>query len=194
MPPTLAARLPLRRKLLPMAFLASTLLVASAPSAAAQETRVSPHETISTVVDGNRLTVVYGRPYIRNPKTGAPRKIWGGLVPYGKVWRMGADEATLLITQKPIVLGGTPVSAGAYTLFLQPEADGSAALILNRQIGQWGEEYDPAQTFARIALTRTTLAAPVTQFTMAIGKQSGGGLLRLSWESTAFAAPFTVVH
>ena len=53
----------------------------------------SPHETTSAVIDGNRVTIVYGRPYTKNPKTGEARKIWGGLVAYGKVWRTGADEA-----------------------------------------------------------------------------------------------------
>src|SRR5476649_1075231 len=95
----------------------------------AQQKRISPHETISAVVDGNRVTIVYGRPYTKDPKTGGPRKIWGGLVPYGKIWRTGADEATLLITQKPIVFGDTTIPAGAYTLFTLPQEDGTAKLI-----------------------------------------------------------------
>src|SRR3954467_3407211 len=86
----------------------------------AQQKRVSPHETISSVVDGNRVTVVYGRPYTKDPKSGDPRKIWGGLVPFGKVWRTGADEATLLITQQPIPMGDTTIPAGAYTLYTLP--------------------------------------------------------------------------
>ena len=69
----------------------------------AQQKRISPHETISKVIDGNRVTIVYGRPYTKDPTTGQNRKIWGELVPYGEVWRTGADEATLLITQKPIL-------------------------------------------------------------------------------------------
>src|SRR5271156_6227143 len=95
----------------------------------AQRKRVSPHETTGAVVDGNRVTVVYGRPYTKDPKSGEIRKIWGGLVPYGSVWRTGADEATLLITQKPILIGGTTVPAGAYTLFTLPNEDGTAKLI-----------------------------------------------------------------
>ena len=107
-------------------------LIASSLPLMAQRQRVSPHDTISSVIDGNRITVVYGRPYTKDPKSGEVRKIWGGLVPYGKVWRTGADEATLLITQKPLVLGGTAIPAGAYTLFTLPQADGSAKLIVNR--------------------------------------------------------------
>ncbi len=77
-------------------------------------------KTISAVIDGNRVMVTYGRPYTKNPRSGEVRKIWGGLVPYGKVWRTGADEATILITQKPITLGGAAVPAGAYTLWTLP--------------------------------------------------------------------------
>src|SRR5580692_8210503 len=97
-------------------------VMGSAPLSA-QRARTSPHETISTKIDGNRVTIVYGRPYSKDPKTGEIRKIWGSLVPLGKVWRTGADEATLLITQKDIVLGGTTIPAGAYTLFTFPAED-----------------------------------------------------------------------
>src|ERR1022692_4198321 len=97
----------------------SALLIAavvlSASPLMAQQKRVSPHETISSVIDGNRVTIVYGRPYTKDPRSGEARKIWGGLVPFGKVWRTGADEATTLITQKPVLIGETTVPAGAYT-------------------------------------------------------------------------------
>ena len=158
----------------------------------AQQKRVSPHETISAVIEGNRVTVVYGRPYTKDPKTGEPRKVWGGLVPNGKVWRTGSDEATLLITQKPIVLGGTPIPAGAYTLFTWPEESG-AKLIVNKQLGQWGLQYDEKQDLARVDLKKEALEKPLDQFTMAVEKNpSGGGVLKLSWENTQYSVPFTV--
>ena len=170
----------------------TTLLLGTLPSTAqAQEKRLSPHETISTVVNGNRVTVVYGRPYTTKPGTTVARKIWGGLIPYDKVWRLGADEATLLITQKALVIGGATVPAGAYTLFLLPAADGTAKLIISKQIGQWGEEYDAAQDLARVDLTKTTLDQPVTQFTLAILKSPAGGAIQISWENTAYSIPFT---
>jgi hypothetical protein len=159
----------------------------------AQQKRVSPHETIGAMVDGDRVTIVYGRPYTRSPKTGEMRKIWGGLVPYGKVWRMGADEATLLITQKPIVVGGTTVPAGACTLFMLPEENGAAKLIINKQIGQWGLQYDEKEDIARVDLQKAALEKPVDQFTMAIAEESsGGGTLKLIWENAEFSVPFTV--
>jgi hypothetical protein len=155
--------------------------------------RTSPHDTISLSTDNNRVTVVYGRPYTKDPKTGAPRKIWGSLVPAGQVWRTGADEATLLITQRPISLGGTTLPAGCYTLFTLPAADGSAKLVVNRQIGQWGTQYDASQDFARIDLKKDSLAAPLDQFTITLTKNpTGGGVLTLAWESTQYSVPFTV--
>jgi hypothetical protein len=162
----------------------------------AQQKRISPHETISKVIDGNRVIIVYGRPYTKDPTTGQDRKIWGGLVPYGEIWRTGADEATLLITQKPIMIGETTIPAGAYTLRTVPNEDGTAKLIINKQIGQWGigpGSYDKEQDLARTDLTKEVLDTPVDQFTMAIVKNSsGGGILKMMWETTAFSTPFTV--
>jgi hypothetical protein len=159
----------------------------------AQQKRVSPHETIGAAIDGNRITIVYGRPYTKDPKSGEPRKIWGGLVPYGKVWRTGADEATLLVTQKPIVIGETTIPAGSYTLYTLPNEDGTAKLIINKQIGQWGTQYDEKQDLARVDLKKEALDPPADQFTMAIAKNpAGGGVLKLMWETTQFSVPFTV--
>jgi hypothetical protein len=165
-------------------------LLVSAPLAA----RTSPHETVSVKIDGNRVTVVYGRPYSKNPKTGEIRKIWGELVPYGEIWRTGADEATLLITQKDIDLGGTTIPAGAYTLFTLPAKDGSAKLVVNRQIGQWGNDpYDASRELARIDLKEDSLAAPVSQFTMSVEKNpGGGGILKLMWEDRQYSVPYAV--
>jgi hypothetical protein len=146
----------------------------------------SPHETTSRVVDGSRVTIVYGRPYMKG------RQIWGDLVPYGKVWRTGSDEATLLITQKPIVMGGTTIPAGAYTLFTLPNADGSAKLIINKEIGQWGigpGSYDEKQDLARVDLKKDTLETPVEEFTMAITRD---GELKMSWDKTQYSVSFTV--
>jgi len=163
------------------------------PASAQQRVRTSPHDTLSTVVDGSRIMFVYGRPFAKDPKTGVVREIWGSLVPFGKVWRTGADEATLLLTQKALVIGGTPVPAGVYSIFTQPEADGSAKLIINKQFGHWGTQYDAKLDFARVDLTKESLAAPVEQFTLAIDKlPAGGGVLRLSWASIQYSVPFSV--
>ncbi|HEX9048337.1 MAG TPA: DUF2911 domain-containing protein, partial [Verrucomicrobiae bacterium] len=169
-------------------FMAIAAIIATVLPAVAQQKRVSPHETINGRIDGNMITVTYGRPYTKSPKTGEVRKIWGGLVPYGKVWRTGADEATTLITQKPLVFGNVTVPAGAYTVWTLPAEDGSAKLIINKQIGQWGVgpgSYDEKNDVARIDMTKTALETPVDQFTIAVAKNSaGGGELKMMWENT----------
>lgn len=176
-----------------------TTLLAALPLVAQEQQRAhstggaSPHETTSTVINGDRVTLTYGRPYTKKPGTDEIRKIWGGLVPYGQVWRTGADEATILITQKPIVIGDTTVPAGAYTLFTLPAEDGSAKLIINKQIGQWGLQYKESEDLARVDMKKETLDNPVDQFTMAIARNpAGGGILKMSWENTQYSVPFTV--
>ena len=178
-----------------------TALLTALPLMAQQRQRISPHETTGSVIDGNRVTIVYGRPYTKDPKTGEPRKVWGNpkLVPYDKIWRTGADEATLLITQEPIVIGGTTVPAGAYTLWTLPKED-SAKLMINKQIGQWGINprdpktvYDEKLNVAEVDMKKETLDTPVDQFTMAVARNpSGGGIIKMSWENTQFSVPFTV--
>src|ERR1043166_7578775 len=96
--------------------LLSVALVTTVPLRAA-ENRVSPHETVKATIDGNELTIVYGRPYSKKPGGTEIRKIWGGLVPWNEAWRIGADEATLLTTKSPIVIGAMAVPAGTYSLY-----------------------------------------------------------------------------
>jgi hypothetical protein len=183
-------------RIFPSAFLFLAALLVAAPAASAQQKRLSPHETISQRVGGALVTVVYGRPYSKDPKAAgpdaAPRVIWGVLVPYGKVWRTGSDEATLLVVEKPIVLGGTPIPAGAFSLYTLPAADGSAQLIVNSQVGQWGLTYNPARDIARIDLTRADLDHSVDQFTMGLAKAPGGGVLKMMWEKTQYSVTYTL--
>jgi hypothetical protein len=153
----------------------------------------SPHETTSAVIDGNRVTITYGRPFTKHPRSGEVRKIWGGLVPYGKAWRMGSDEATLLLTQQPITLGGTEVPAGAYTLYMVPDETGASKLAISKKVGGWGVPVDEKNDLARVDLTKAATASPVDQFTMAVAKNpSGGGVIKISWENTEYTVPFSV--
>jgi hypothetical protein len=180
----------------------TTLIVAAVvlgalPLLAQPKTRVRPQATITAEIDGNNLKLVYSRPYSKDPKSGEIRKIWGKLVPYGKVWRTGANEATLLTTAQPIVLGGTEIPAGTYSLFTVPVENGTSKLIINKKTGQWGVPYkeadEAANELARIDLKKDVLDKTVDQFTMAIEKNpAGGGVIKLMWENTQFSVPFTV--
>ena len=175
--------------------LTSTPLLAQ-PKRAASTGGNSPHETTSTVIGdrrtGCRVTITYGRPFTKDPKTGEDRKIWGGLVPYGKAWRMGADEATTLITQQALAFGETTLPAGAYTLYLVPEETGVTKLAFSSKLGGWGVPVDESHDIARVDAKKETLEKAVDQFTIAIGKDEAGGVLKLSWETTQFSIPFTV--
>jgi len=170
-----------------------TVAMVGAQPAMAQHKRLSPHETISNVIDGNRVTITYGRPYTIKPGTTEVRKIWGGLVPYGEPWRMGADEATQLTTQEPLEIGGKTIPAGAYTLYMVPEENGASQLAISTRIGQWGIPVDTSHDLARVDLKKEALDKPVDQFTMAIARSpSGGGVIKMMWEKTEFSVPFTV--
>jgi hypothetical protein len=159
---------------------------------------VSPHETISGVIGdrrtGNRVTITYGRPYTKDPKTGAPRKIWGGLVAWDKADRLGADEATLLITQQPLVVGETTIPAGAYTLYIVPSESGATKLAFSSNLGKWGVPVDESKDVTRVDLAKATLPSSVDQLTIGIENDSvtGGGVIKIQWETTQFSLPFTV--
>ncbi|MGO9913287.1 MAG: DUF2911 domain-containing protein [Isosphaeraceae bacterium] len=192
----------MRRLALAVTLVAAATLVSStsamAQAAKKKRQRISPHETITATIDGDEVKLVYGRPYTTKPGTTEARKIWGGLVPFGKVWRTGADEATLLTTAMPIEIGGTSLPAGTYSLFTVPaEGDGTSKLVINKKTGQWGIPYnetaEKANELARVDLKKTTLDKKVDQFTMAIEPQAGaGGELKMMWEDTQYSIPFTV--
>jgi hypothetical protein len=116
----------------------------------------------------------------------------GGLVPYGRVWRTGANAATTFVTEADLVIGNARVPRGTYTLYSLPTATGWT-LIVNRQTGQWGTQYDPSRDLVRIPMQVATLRQPVEQFTIALEKgTSGASTLALSWENTRATVPFRV--
>src|SRR5258707_527539 len=165
-------------------FILSALVLTASPLLAQEKKpRVSPHETVNATVGDAKITIVYGRPYSKDAKSAEKRKMGGGLVPYGKVWRMGADEATLLTTDKDISIGGTAIGAGTYSLYLWPE-EGGAKLIVNKQTGQWGTKNDEKQDLVRIDLKKEAIAKPVDQFTIAVDN----GTLKLMWEDVQYSA------
>ena len=166
----------------------SLSLVVALPAVAQEKQRVSPHETVKADIDGATVTIVYGRPYSKDPKSGATRKIWGELVPFGKVWRTGADEATLLTTTQALDIGGTNIPAGTYSLFTLPDEKGGAKLIVNKQTGQWGTKYDEKQDLARIDMKKDAADKAADQFTIALDKNpAGGGTLKMTWENTQYS-------
>lgn len=162
--------------------------------------RASPHETVSGYVGGDRrsgtfITITYGRPYTIKPGTTLVRKIWGGQVPWDKADRLGADEATTLITPLPLLVAGTTIPAGAYTLYIVPSENGVSKLAFSTNIGKWGIPVDEKNDLGRFDLKKETLPQPVDQLTIAIANEPAtpnSGVIKIAWETTQFSLPFTV--
>ena len=140
--------------------------------------RPSPHDTTEVALQNKKVTIEYGRPFLKG------RKVGQELAPYGKVWRTGADEATALNTEIDLTIGGANVPAGKYTLYTLP-SDGTWKLIINKQTGQWGTKYDESQDLARVDMKKTALPQSVEQFTISFDKKSENTAdLNLDWENT----------
>lgn len=168
-------RLPRRLALAGVCF---ALAVMCLPHAAAQPNeRVSPHEKVEGVIGGKTLTIEYGRPSLKG------RELFGNLIPFGQVWRLGADEATKLTTPVDIEINGLKVPAGIYSLFMLVADDGTTQLIVNKVPNQWGAfKYDAAQDLGRVSIAGSR-DNPVTE-TLTIGIESSGdkaGRIRFAW-------------
>lgn len=161
-----------------------------APLAAQGNLKAAPSGRASTVVTLSpprvqgqpapkalKLSIDYGVPVARG------RAVAGALADdLGKVWRLGANEATTLTTEADLVIGGTAVPKGTYSLFAET-TKGAWKLIVSKKTGQWGTEYDQAMDLARIPLKARTLSSPVEAFVMQLIPSNTGakGELRFAW-------------
>jgi hypothetical protein len=145
----------------------------------------SPRDTARATIGTAHVVIDYGRPSKRG------RDIFGGLVPYGQVWRTGANAATVLQTDQPLWIDTLKVPAGTYTLYTLPSATGWQ-LIVNKEVGQWGLVYHPEFDLGRVPMTvATTTASPaVEKFLIKVGK----GWLRLRWDTTVVQVPLATSH
>jgi Protein of unknown function (DUF2911) len=147
-----------------------------------KNSRPSPPATAACDLGGGKtITVDYSSPRAKG------RKVFGGLVPYGEVWRAGANEATTFVTTSDVMIGGTHVPAGSYTLFTIPNKD-KWTLIISKKTGEWGIPYPGAdQDLARVDMKVSATSAPVENFTIAFDKAASGCTLRMAWETTKAA-------
>jgi hypothetical protein len=112
------------------------------------------------------------------------RKIYGDLVPFGEVWRTGANEATTFVAGADVAVGGKTVPAGNYTIFTVPNS-GKWTLIVNKKTGEWGIPYKyERDELARVDMNVSKLPAPVENFTIGYDKSGSGCTLRIDWETT----------
>lgn len=146
-------------------------------------TSLSPRDAVHADLGGATLSVDYSRPFARG------RVLLGGIIPYDRVWRTGANAATHLTITAPIRLAGVPLEEGTYTLWTLPSRD-RVQLIINRQTGQWGTGYGPAHDIARVDMETETLQEPVEQFTIRVDPV--GPRLIMEWGTFRWSAPIEV--
>ena len=142
----------------------------------------SPHVQVAWEVDGANISVTYGRPHLRD------RTIGETVEPLdGSVWRLGADEATTFVTDGDLMVGGTHVPAGEYTLWTLTTGD-ATELIVNAETGQWGTEYDSSRDLGRTPMTVGSLDTPADQLTLHMENRE----LRFEWGSMVASVPIFV--
>jgi hypothetical protein len=170
----------------------AVVAVAFAAAASAQQTKEihpgrggSPHIQTEWTVDGAKISIQYGRPYLKG------RTVGKEVAPFGKPWRTGADEATTLVTDKPLKFGSLSVPAGTYTLFTLP-GETEWQLIVSKATGEWGTQYAEAQDLGRTPMKAEKAASPVEQLTISIDDTPAGGTLKVSWGDKVASIPFTV--
>src|SRR3954454_11421574 len=135
--------------------------------------------------DGKTITVDYSSPRMKG------RKIFGDLVPYGQVWRTGANEATKFVTTAGLSVEGKDVPAGSYTIFTVPAQD-KWTLIINKHTGEWGIPYKyESEELARVPMSQSSTSSPVENFTIAFDQTGNACTLQLSWENTQASVKFS---
>jgi len=153
----------------------------------------SPVATTMVAFGGKEIRISYHAPSMHG------RQILGGLVPYGQVWRAGANEATLLHTDLDLTIGSLAVPKGDYSIYVLPE-EKQWTLIVNKQTGQWGihedgsTTEDPAEDLGRVVMKLSKPAAPIETFAIALTKltkDGNQGSLAMSWENTVAMVDFT---
>ncbi|MGI9089619.1 MAG: DUF2911 domain-containing protein [Gemmatimonadaceae bacterium] len=143
----------------------------------------SPNEIERDAVGGQTVVATYGSPRKRG------RVILGNVVPYDRIWRTGANEATVLVFDHDLSIAGTTLPAGAYSIWTLPERDGTVQLIINKQHGQWGTDYDPAQDVVRIPMQVTVAPTPSENMAISINGSGNASQLRISWDTFVWSVP-----
>jgi hypothetical protein len=158
-----------------------TLLAALALVVPAFSQYTSPPAETSATVGGKKITITYCAPSMHD------RKIFGGLEPYGKVWRAGANEATALHTEADLQIKKLTIPKGDYTLYVWLDAK-QWQLIVNKQTGQWGLDYDQSRDLGRVPMDMTKPPAPIDTFKITLTNSK----LQLEWENTIASVPVVV--
>jgi hypothetical protein len=166
----------IRKPGLILGFALAALVAGAIPSEA--QVASPPASAACKFTDGKTIAVNYSSPRMRG------RKIFGELVPYGEVWRAGADNATSFVPTADVIVGGKSVPAGKYTIFILP-SPAKWTLIISKQFGEFGIPYPGEQyDFARVEMKVSKLSAPVENFTISFDPAGSSCAMRLDWETT----------
>lgn len=150
---------------------------------AAQNQRVSPLNVVTSRYKDTYLKIVYSQP----SKKG--REIFGGIVPFGRVWRTGANEATEITLTTDITLGGKELKAGTYSMFTIPGED-RWTIIINADVGLWGSyNYNPKRDVLRLDVPVTTTQEAIELFNISIDSNNDKAEIYISWDRTKVAIP-----
>jgi hypothetical protein len=147
----------------------------------------SPRDSARASISGATVVVDYGRPSKRG------RRVFGGIVPFNRVWRTGANRATHLMIDRTLRFGEAQLPPGSYTLWTIP-AESGWTLVVNNQTGQWGTDHDPRFDRFRVPMRVTALPESVERFTIVVEPAGAGGVIRLRWDTVEASVPFTVVR
>lgn len=147
---------------------------------------LSTRDTVRATTRGAELWIDYGRPAKRG------RDVFGStVVPWGEVWRTGANAATQFRTDKALEIGGVVLQPGMYTLWTVP-SQGGWQLRINTQTGQWGTAYDATKDIFWVPMSTATLNQPVERFTISLVPAASGGTLQMEWDRMRAFIPFIV--
>jgi len=145
--------------------------------------RPSPLEMVTMKYEDIYVKITYGRPHKRG------RKIFGDLLPYGEVWRTGANEATEITVTGSINLGGQTIKPGTYTLFTIPQED-HWTIILNSDLGQWGAyNYNSKFDVVRFDVAVVKSTEVYEPFTVAFEQKAKSAELVMMWDQTKVIIP-----
>ena len=144
----------------------------------------SPHVKTAWVVDTANISIEYGRPSLKGREEAK-------MMPVGQVWRMGADEQTTLVTDKPLKFGTLAVPAGTYGLHAMIN-DKDWQLVVSKRPSGWGIPYPAGQDLGRAPMKLGKTAKPVEQLMISIDDTATGAVLRVEWGTQSATIPFTV--
>lgn len=135
---------------------------------------------------GAEFDVSYGSPQKRG------RDIFGDIVPWGQLWRTGANRATHFKTSKDLKIGDLNIPAGEYTFFSIPEPNGGT-LIINKQTGQNGQSYNQERDLGRVPMKISQQNEITEPFTINVEESDNGGVIQLIWDQTVFSIDFIIL-